>query len=283
MEQTDQTRTRHRHRTSVPREGLRQTPVPYVTWALAALLGGACASTTQLGAGGSLAAGSAGANARGSSTIALEHCEEPLATVALVEDELNVDLLARASEDLHLPASPLPLLRLLSQQSNCFQVVDRAGGLRAIDTEQSLAREGMLREDSGFAAGQLVAADYALTPHLVFAEDDAGGIGWGGALIGAALLTPIVGPAGLLVAGVKMEEREAQVVMFLTDNRTGLQITAAEGSAKVSDFGIRGFGSGADGGAGLLGWGNTNTGKVVAAALVDGMNKIVNVVRARGS
>ena len=228
-----------------------------------------------------MAAGAADARARGSGTLALEQCDEPLAAIALAEDETNMQLLAEASEDLQIPASPLPLLRLLSQQSNCFQVVDRAAGLRAIDTEQSLAREGLLREDSGFTPGQLVPADYTLTPHLVFAEDDAGGVGVGGALVGAALLTPILGPAGLLAAGVRVDQSEAQVVLFLTDNRSGLQVTAAAGSAKVSDFGFVGFGSGDDGGAGLLGWANTNTGKVVAAALVDGLNEVIRVVRAQ--
>ncbi|MDE2710969.1 MAG: curli production assembly/transport component CsgG [Acidobacteriota bacterium] len=245
------------------------------------MLATGCASTTQLGTGGSMAAGAAGERARGSGTIALERCDEPLATIALVEDETNMQLLAEASEDLQIPASPLPLLRLLSQQSNCFQVVDRAAGLRAIDTERSLAREGLLREGSGFRPGQLVAADYSLTPHLVFADDDSGGIGLGGALVGAAVLTPILGPAGLLAAGVRVDQSEAQVVMFLTDNRSGLQVSAAEGSAKVSDFGFVGFGSGDDGGAGLMGWANTNTGKVVAAALVDGLNKVVRLVRER--
>ena len=229
-----------------------------------------------------MAAGSAGTPAREHRTLALEQCDEPLATIALVEDESNMQLLAEASDDVQIPASPLPLLRLLSQQSNCFQVVDRAAGLRAIDTEQSLAREGLLQEDSDFTPGQLVAADYSLTPHLVFADDDAGGIGLGGALLGAALLTPLIGPAGLIAGGVRVDQSEAQVVMFLTDNRSGLQVTAAEGSAKVSDFGFVGFGVGDDGGSGLLGWGHTNTGKVVAAALVDGLNKVVRAVRERG-
>ncbi len=153
--------------------------------------------------------------------------------------------------------------------------MDRAAGLRAIDTEQQLAREGMLQEGSGFTAGQLVAADYSLTPHLVFAEDEAGGFRWGGALIGAAIL----GPLGLLAGGVDVENSEAQVVMFLTDNRSGIQVAAAEGSATVSDWGFLGFGSGDDGLSGAMGWANTNTGKVVAAALVDGLNKIVQIVR----
>ena len=226
--------------------------------------------------GRSLAAGSAGTPAR-SGTLGLEHCADPLATIALVEDENTAQLLAEASEDLHIPASPLPLLRLLFHQSNCFQVVDRAAGLRAIDTEQQLAREGLLTEGNDFTAGQIVAADYSLTPHLVFAEDDAGGFRWGGAIIGAAIL----GPIGLLAGGVDVDHSEAQVVMFLTDNRSGIQVAAAEGSAKVSDWGFLGFGSGDNGGGGMMGWANTNTGKVVAAALVDGANKIVQVARER--
>ena len=71
--------------------------------------------------------------------------------------------------------------------------------------------------------------------------------------------------------------------MFLTDNRSGIQVAAAEGSAKVSDLGFDLFGSGANGEGTLMGWGHSNTGKVVAAALVDGLNKIVQVARQRAS
>lgn len=246
--------------------------------AAAILLAGGCATTT-VGKGGSLASGIAGADGapgqRG--TIELQHCDAPLGAIALVEDQNNAILLAKASEEIQIPATPIPLLRFLLQQSNCFQVVDRAAGLRAIDTERALARDGLLKEGSEVPTGQMVAAEYSLTPHLVFAEDSAGGLGLGGAIVGAALL----GPVGLLAGGVDVERAEAQVVMFLTDNRSGVQIAAAEGSAKMADWGFNILGTGSGGDGNMMGWSNSNVGKVVAAALVDGTNKIIEVVEQR--
>ena len=246
---------------------------------LVALLATGCISMTSLGKGGSLASGSSSAAARKGGTVRLERCTEPLGNIALVEDESTRLLLAKTSEDVQIPASPLPLLRLLFQQSNCFRVVDRASGLRAIDMEQALASRGLLREDSDLGTGQMLVADYSLTPHLVFAEEGAGRLGLTGSLLGLAVL----GPLGLLAGGVTLDQSEAQVVMFLTDNRSGIQVAAAEGSAKVSDLGFDLFGSGANGEGTLMGWGHSNTGKVVAAALVDGLNKIVQVARQRAS
>lgn len=248
--------------------------------ALAGLFVSGCA-TTSIGTGGSIAEGYAGAEGRAAraqaqrGTISLEHCPAPLATVALVEDANNAILLAKASEEVQIPASPMPLLRLLLQQSGCFQIVDRSAGLRAINTEHALAQEGRLKEGGDFGRGEMAAAYFTLTPHLVFADDDAFHLGWGGALVGAALL----GPVGLLAGGLDLDRSEAQVVMFLTDNRSGLQIAAAEGSAKISDWGFNLLGEGSKGDGSMLGWANSNLGKVVAAALVDGVNKIIGVAR----
>ena len=81
------------------------------------------------------------------------------------------------------------------------------------------------------------------------------------------------------MGGLKVSKKEAQVVLFLTDNRSGIQVASAEGSAKVSDIGFGGLGLtrmlGAAGGA----WSNTNEGKVLAAALLDATIKIINTLR----
>lgn len=261
----------------------RPIPTTHPAWALAlglaVSLGGGCSSAPKLGTGGSMIAGAAGGPG-GQSTGALERCDAPLATIALVErdQDTNAQLLALLSPDLSVPASPIPLLRLLIQQSNCFRVVDRAGGLQTIDIEHQLAREGRLAEGGEFAGPQLVPADYSLTPHLVFANDKAGRLSWAGMLVGG-LLSPVIGPAGMLAAGVNRDRSEAQVVMFLTDNRSGIQLAAAEGSATTFDWSFLGFGDGEDGAMGAGGWANTAKGKIVAGALLDGLNKIVHIVR----
>lgn len=263
----------------------RPIPTTHLAWALAlglaVSLGGGCASAPKLGTGGSVVAGATG-GPDGRATGALERCDAPLATIALVErnQDTNAQLLALLSPDLSVPASPVPLLRLLIQQSNCFQVVDRAGGLQTIDIERQLAREGRLAEGGEFAGAQLVAADYSLTPHLVFANDEAGGLNWAGMLVGG-LLSPVIGPAGVLAAGVNRDRSEAQVVMFLTDNRSGIQLAAAEGSATTFDWSYFGLGDGESGSLNAGGWANTAKGKIVAGALLDGLNKIVQIVRDR--
>ena len=67
--------------------------------------------------------------------------------------------------------------------------------------------------------------------------------------------------------------------MLVADSRSGVQVAAAEGSTKKADLrlgaGLFGGGGGAAGG----GYGNTNEGKIIAAAFMDNYNKIVGVVR----
>ena len=63
--------------------------------------------------------------------------------------------------------------------------------------------------------------------------------------------------------------------MLLADSRTTVQVAAAEGSTKKADLrlgaGLFGGGFGAAGG----GYGNTNEGKIIAAAFMDNYNGIV--------
>ena len=257
--------------------------------ALVPLFLGGCLSTTDVGGGGSVVKGSAGSTAgmqrSGASETAgstskgsakeLQRCSAPIATVSLAEDEGNKQAYAVVLSQLQLPQSPLPLIRLMFQQSNCFQIVDRGRGLQAISTEQQLAKQGMLQAGSNIQGGQLVAADYTITPNVVFSDQNAGSMGMAAGMLGA-----IIPGAGLL-GGVSVKKKEAQVVLFLTDNRSGVQVAAAEGSAKVSDIGFGGFGFG--GSMAALGgaYGSSDQGKVVAAALLDATNKVIDLVRSR--
>jgi hypothetical protein len=70
---------------------------------------------------------------------------------------------------------------------------------------------------------------------------------------------------------------------LLADARSGVQVAAAEGSTRKADLKLGGalFGGGA--GAALGGYGNTNEGKIIAAALLDNYNKVVGVVRSDAS
>ena len=83
--------------------------------------------------------------------------------------------------------------------------------------------------------------------------------------------------------GANTKTREASALLTMIDNRSSVQIAAAEGSASKTDIG--GFGSvfgGAGnvaGGAGLGGYTNTPQGKVIAAAFMDAYNNIVRSLR----
>jgi len=121
--------------------------------------------------------------------------------------------------------------------------------------------------------GQMVSADFVLTPAVVFSEGNAGGIG--GALGGVlGRKNPLL---GAVAGGLKF--KEAQTSMLVADARSGIQVAAAEGSTKKADLALGGALFGGGGGAALGGYGNTNEGKIIAAALLDNYNKVVGVVR----
>src|SRR5262249_19507209 len=70
-----------------------------------------------------------------------------------------------------------------------------------------------------------------------------------------------------------------QTSMLVADSRSGVQVAAAEGSTKKADLRLGGLLFGGGGGAAAGGYGNTNEGKIIAAAFMDNYNQIVGVVR----
>ncbi len=138
----------------------------------AALLLPACGEKkTELGQGGSVVTGSAGPQGAEGAARELLRCDAPVATVALAENPNGYVM----SSQYQLPASPVPLVKLLAQQSGCFRVVDRGAGLRGTVQEQDLKEAGVLRRDgSTVAKGRGYEAQYTLTPSLAFSEQDAG-------------------------------------------------------------------------------------------------------------
>jgi curli biogenesis system outer membrane secretion channel CsgG len=219
----------------------------------------------QQGQGGSAVQGSVG-TAGSAGDNGLEHCDAPMGAVAVVEPQSHV-LHALGSYRL---GSPTGLVRLMIQQSNCFIVVERGVGLRNAMQERALGSRGELRHDSNVGGGQMLTADFILTPSVVFSENRAGGVG--GAVGG--LLGPRV---GAVAGGLRF--KEAQTSMLLADARTTVQVAAAEGSTRKADLrlGAGLFGGGLGAAAG--GYGNTNEGKIISAALLDNYNSIVTAVR----
>lgn len=244
-------------------------------FAVPVVLGGCAATGIQMGNTGAktVATGSAGGNQAYGANTALEKCAEPLGTISLVENQ-NAGWYTVVTGQYNLPPTA-NLLRLMVQQSNCFVVVERgAAGMSAMSRERALQDSGELRSGSNFGRGQMVSSDFALSPEVIFNEGNTGGIsGAVGGLIG--------GWAGQAVAAVGGNTKNRQVSTLLTvvDNRSGVQLAAAEGSASKMDIG--GFGSlfGSRGGGGLGGYTNTPQGKLIAAAFMDSYNGIVRSVR----
>lgn len=225
------------------------------------------------GSGGSEVQGSAGPGGSQGDN-GLEHCDKPMGALAVVEPQ---DYVAQSLSRYGLQ-SPTGLIRMMVQQSNCFIIVERGIGMQNMMQERALAESGELRQNSNMGGGQMVSADFVLTPGVVFSEDDAGGMG--GALGGL-----IGGSRGRLIGAVAggLKFKEAQTSMLVADARSGVQVAAAEGSARKADLrlGVGLFGGGAAGGLG--GYANTNEGKVIAASLMDNYNNVVKSVRGQPS
>ena len=225
------------------------------------------------GSGGSEVQGSAGPGGSQGDN-GQEKCDKPMGAMAIVEPQDYV----QQSLSRYGLQSPTGLIRMMVQQSNCFLVVERGIGMQNMMQERALQESGELRAKSNMGGGQMVSADFVLTPQVVFSENNAGGLGGAvGGLFGGDKGRVL----GAVAGGVKF--KEAQTSMLVADARSGLQVAAAEGSAKKADLrlGAALFGSSAAGGLG--GYQNTNEGKVLAASLMDNYNNIVRSVRGQPS
>lgn len=239
------------------------------TAALALVITGCAQTPVQLGSqdAKSPVSGSAGgANAQNVNPD-LERCDSPIGTMALVEDESRNYYIFQRRYGF---VSAITSLRLLAQQSNCFVVVERGRALKNTQFERQLAESGELRQGSNFGKGQMVAADYSLTPDLVFQSPDTGGIG--GAVGG------LLGSVGAAV-GAAIKYQQAQAILNLIDNRSGIQVVSAEGSSKGSSIGgLLGVGGSKLGGA-IGGIAKTPQDKVVVGAYMDAFNNLVRATR----
>ena len=139
--------------------------------------------------------------------------------------------------------------------------------------ERSLSSSGELKQDQNIGKGQMITADYILTPNIIFKEKNSGGIG---GLLGGLLPGTAGSVAGILGGSLKFSE--AQTSLTLADTRSGIQVAAAAGASKKSSFGIVAGLGGSSAGVGLGAYSNTPEGKVVAAAFLVTYNSIVNTV-----
>ena len=116
--------------------------------------------------------------------------------------------------------------------------------------------------------GQMVAADFILTPAVVFSESNAGGVG--GAVWRAVRARRSV---GAIAGGLKFKEAQTSMLRGRRAQRRAggrgrRQHQEGRHAARRGPFG-------GGGGAAAGGYGNTNEGKIIAAAFMDNYNKIV--------
>jgi curli biogenesis system outer membrane secretion channel CsgG len=214
------------------------------------------------------ATGSAGGSESQNASSKLEHCDASLGTIAVVEDT-DAPWYGILTGQYHL-GSTTPVLKLLIQQSNCFVVVERGRAMGNMMGERALQQSGELRSNSRFGKGQMVSADYSLSPSITFSNNNAGGVG--------AAVGGLFGSVGAIIGG-SLNAKEASTLLTLIDNRSSVQLAAAEGSAKNWDFGMLGGLLGSGGGALGGGYSNTAEGKVIVAAFMDSYNGVVRAVR----
>ena len=245
----------------------------YLMTALAVALAGCDATMPKLGSAQSqtTATGAAAGESTQNANAVLEKCATPLGTVALVE-ETSSDWYRAFTTEYRL-GSTVPVLRLMIQQSNCFVVVERGRAMANMQGERALMAQGEMRAGSNMGAGQMVAADYSMTPEVLISARGTSGVGGGlgGYSRGLAML-------GAVAGGIR--SNEANTMLMLTDNRSGVQVSASQGSASNTDFNVGAVLFGGSGAGGVSGYTNTPQGKVVIAAFTDSYNQMVKALRA---
>jgi curli biogenesis system outer membrane secretion channel CsgG len=203
----------------------------------------------------------------------LRQCDKSLGTLAVVEPQQEI-LIALFRYNL---TSPTSLIRMMAQQSRCFTVVERGIAMQNLMQERALATSGTLQQGSNVGGGQMKAADFILTPAVLFSEGNAGGVGG----IAAGVLGRVSPIAGAVAGGLKF--KEASTSMLVADTRSGIQVAAAEGKGRKTDFSLGALGIGGGGGAGAGGYTNTNEGKIIAASFLNNFNSVVERMLADGT
>ena len=233
-----------------------------------------CATGPSMGGGGTVATGSAGGATSEGANPKLERCAEPLGTIA-VDEDVRAPWYGRLQQYKLGPTTPV--LRMMIQQSNCFVVVERGAAFNNMMRERALDRSGETRQGSNMGPGQMVAADYTMSPSITFSQQgtQGGRAGLGGIGI------PGLGLGGLVlgVAAGSFRANEASTTLLMVDNRSSVQLAAAEGSAKNYDLGFVGAAFGGGLGAAGGGYSNTPEGKIIVAAFMDSYNQLVRATR----
>ena len=232
---------------------MKMTRLPALCAALAGLAMSACASGPNMGdASARVAAGGAQA-----AKPRIERCDRTLGTISIVE-ESDQPWMPRFTQEYGMQ-STVPLLRLIIEQSTCFIIVERA--FYNVQAE----RAGQLHQGNSMRKMQMAAADYTATPSMSFGARGTGRV----SDLAGGLPAPI-GPAAA------SPFNEASTMLLLTDNRSGIELAAAQGSTRNWDVGMLPAFYGSSPGTG---YSNTPQGMVLAASFIDSYNQLVKAVR----
>jgi curli biogenesis system outer membrane secretion channel CsgG len=206
-------------------------------------------------------------NNKGSTKSAdIPQCGKVLGTIALVDGD------GQGWKAYQLGA-PSTLLKTFVSKSGCFKLVNRGAGMEAIQREQALAGGGNLQRGSNVGGGQIKSADWLLVADIAGQNQNSGGSALGG--IASGLLGSKFGGLGAVAGGINTKKVEAQIVLSLVNTRTSEEEYNIEGFAKKSDFswGAAGFSGWNAAGGGS--YANTDVGKVVGLAFLDGYRQLV--------
>jgi hypothetical protein len=216
------------------------------------------------------ATGSAGGSTSNNANANLQRCESPLGTLA-VDDGRDKEWFASYGRATQVTTIE-PLVRLFVQQSNCF-VITSIGNTRTDRRISNITNQqrnsGEFRAGSNQHAGQRVAADYYLEPSIIINNDTTGGLAAGvGALLGSR-------NRNLGTLAGSLETKVSVVTLALTDIRSGVQLSIAEGNATATNWGAAMGAFGPSAGGSLGGFSRTPEGKATVAAFMDAYNNLV--------
>ena len=116
----------------------------------------------------------------------VEKCSKSFGAIAVAEPQSGWGHIQRYGL-----GSPAALLRMMIQQSGCFDVVERGIAMRNLQQERALGQSGELRQESNLGKGQMQAADFVMTPDVQIPAQTTGGVG-GALLVGDLTLAHAV-------------------------------------------------------------------------------------------
>jgi hypothetical protein len=114
------------HRPEFVCPGMPKAVLALLIAGLAAAAGGAAAQEIGGGSKSAVSGAAGGATSEGANS-ALEHCDQALGTIGVVEDQGAPWYSTLRSYKL---GSTVPVLRMMIQQSNCFVVVERGAAMQ---------------------------------------------------------------------------------------------------------------------------------------------------------